>query len=659
MSIEDSTAATACSQAIKINGNPKLWSQFLRFYYNIYQLAKKVTNGVPDYPIASMIWQQLNAETQQTIIQPLWTTYSMVGKKQDDINGLSNGVISATSTSAVLDPTAAGDVSIGVECTLPKFVVARRKGGKMLWIPKLPQLRFDSDGTVVGVDFIPLDFIHPNDNDDLITGTDFMNLSTISSAPNYRTFAFGDDYSQDEDWKMWDWQTESYYYQGLAANVAERVQLSTHNRPIQTVFPQEIYTRIQKMEPAERNRYLKMMKARVSRTGVLQSSAGSDAKAGEKSMYFPLFLSSTENPSLNFDTRFVEQLDIDVITRDLKDVFTTADVVPQNTSLNSLYEWIHNFRTTVFGGDFTSAGLTTGPAMDTSTLSGASNACTFTPTSGTLLTQLSSSGAVVAYPDSYNAYNLYTPRSYVIDLRSYSTVPQNFVKVEALLYYHNFHDTTAQAIRDSNFKPGTPASLLSYNTYLETPQLLKQSDLQNTNPINVNLTTNNLVFGTTFFVRRRASKPKLASKRDHNMQTLRLKSVALTASGQQLYSSVLDESQITDPFDYDLASGKVGRKYSNALISQAIDDPYTGESFFMYHIPFGFSSDMTYNSGSIAFQTLNNPVLTVQVDLGKDASQPVDVAIEDNEWELVVLHNYWQMIRIDSNTGAITRSLDL
>lgn len=649
MAKDDSTYASSFSQLIKINGNPKLWSEFLRFYMNIYALAASGNS------IASMVWEQLKAEPIQTIDQLLYTSGTLLQNTTSNIapDGIvvdEKGLVDATITGS--EAAFALEKSAVVECTLPKFVVARRKGGKILWVPKLPQLRFDANGSVVGVDFIPLDFIHPNDDDDDLSKLKFFNLSgdANKSKYNYRTFAYGDDNTVDEDWQMWDWQTESFYYQGFAANIAERIQLSTHNRPIQTIFPQELYTRIQKLEPAERARCLKMMKTRVSKSGYLEDNAGSQGHAGEKVTYLPLFLSSTENPSLNFDTRFVEQLDIDVFTRDIKDVFSASDVIAQNTNPNNLYQWVSLFRTTIFGGDYGTVGAAK-PAT----------AQAFTPVTAAtaILTDLGKVKAITAASASYETYNALTPRSYVIDLRSYQSVPANNIKVEALLYFHNFHDTTAQAIRDANFKPGTPASLLSYNTYLETPVALTLSQLQNTEKVNILLTSNNLVFGTSFFIRRRASVPKKSNKRDHYMQTLRVKSVTLTASGQQIYSSVLDESQITDPFDYDLASGKVGRKYNNSLISQSIDDPYTGESFYHYMIPYGFSSDMTYNSGSIAFQTLNNPVLTLEVDVGKDASQPIDVVVNDKEFEVVVFHNYWQMIRIDSNTGSITRSLDL
>jgi hypothetical protein len=263
-------------------------------------------------------------------------------------------------------------------------------------------------------------------------------------------------------------------------------------------------------------------------------------------------------------------------------------------------------------------------------------------------------------------------------MRSFQTVPENYIKVEALCYFHNFHDATSQAIRDSNFKPGTPASLLAYNTYMETVRPIKLSELQNTTPIQALITSNNLVFGTTFMVRRRSVSPLLSNKRDHYMQTLPIKEVTLTASGQQIYQGNLDEAQLTDPFDHDLASGKIGRKYDRRLIAQSINDSITGEPLYVYHIPYGFSSDMTYNSGSVAFQTLNNPVLSVTIDVGSGASRPFQVTGDPakEEFELVVWHNYCEyyyyylimilltlstgnMIRIDSNTGAITRSLDL
>lgn len=653
---QDATAGPY-TQLLKLNGGPDMWSAINRFYYSIYQLAKQstLTNGVVTWthPLARMVWDALVNEPVQYVQMPIYSGHGVTAPVTS-----TNFVI--TGTTGNLSALSANNVLYYVNCTLPRTAVAISRGGQTYWVPKIPQLRWDANGTVVGVDFVPLHLLHPNDNGD--SESDIALISKLSTDPskaltNYRQFSIGSGGGRNDDFNTWDWQSESYYYPGLAANVAERIQLSTHNRPIQTIFPQETLARIQMLEPAERSRYMKMMQARVSQSGKPGSVAG------EKCMYLPLFLSSTENPSLNYDTRFVEQLDIDVITNALDKIFVSSDVsTGSQTTPTTLKTWLDTIRNIIFNFDWanTVGGTTTYGPQTTRPGSGSFVAYT-TPVSDALRKDLIQNSAIDAFPTSYGTYQALTVRSYVLALRNFQSVPDNFIKVEALTYFHNFHDATAQAIRDSNFKPGVPASLLSYNTYMETVRPITLKELQNTTPLQVLLTTNNLVNGTTFFVRRRYTNVNLANKRDHLMQTLPIKSTSLTASGQQIYTANLDEAQLTDVFHYPLASGAIGRKYNRTNIAQALTDPLTGESFYMYYIPFAFSSDLTYNSGSVAFQTLNNPVLTVTVDVGTGASRPFNVTGSDNvpEWELVVYHTYWQMIRIDSNTGAITRSLDL
>jgi len=657
-SVGQAGAAGPYTQLLKLNGTPAMWSAHLRLYYGIYQLAKQVTypNGVQTYtyPLAKMVWDALLNEPVQSMPMDLYSANGVTAPAT-----YSEDTATVTATTGTLANVTAANIVWKVTCTLPRTVVGISRAGQTFWIPKLPQFRFDANGTIIGVDFVPLHLLHPNDNADSIA--DIALISKLSSdatksSLNYRQFPFGAAKAVADDWAPWDWQTEAFYYQGIAANVAERVQLSTHNRPIQTIFPQETYARIQQFQPAERQRYLKMMQARISTSG--KATGDANGKAGEKSMYFPLFLASTENPSLNFDTRFVEQLDIDVMTNSLDKVFTASDVVQQKSTLLTIAGWIDLLRTSVFDFNWKSAA---GAIQPVNTAATGVYTVYSDPAAVIVRNDLSASGALNDKPASYAIYNAATPRSLVLSLRSFQTVPRNYIKVEALCYFHNFHDSTSQAIRDSNFKPGTPASLLMYNTYMETVRPIKLSELQATTSIQALITTNNLVFGTTFFIRRRSVSPLLSNKRDHYMQTLPIKEVSLTASGQQIYNAVFDEAQLTDVFDHDLASGKLGRKYDRRLIAQAIDDPITGESFYVYHIPYGFSSDMTYNSGSIAFQTLNNPVLNVTIDVGSGASRPFEVTGDPakEEFELVIMHNYFNMMRIDSNTGAITRSLDL
>lgn len=657
--VTGSVAQTAgpYTQLLKLNGGPDIWSAVNRLYYSIYQLAiqSSIVNGstVWTHPLARMVWDALVNEPVQYVQMPIYSSHGITAPIT-----MTNGVI--TSATGNLAAVTANNILYYVNCMLPRTAVAISRGGQTYWIPKIPQLRWDANGTCVGVDFVPLHLMHPNDNGD--SASDIALLTKLSTDPskattNYRQFSIGSGGGRNDDFNTWDWQSESYYYPGLAANVAERVQLSTHNRPIQTIFPQETLARLQMLEPAERSRYMKMMQARVSQTGKPGSVPG------EKCMYLPLFLSSTENPSLNYDTRFVEQLDIDVITNSLDKVFVSSDVTTgAQSTLSTIKTWIDTIRGTIFNFDWanTVGGTTTYGPQATRPANG-SFAHFSSLAAISLRSDLIQNSAIDGYPTSYGAYQALTTRSYVLGLRNFQSVPDNYIKVEALAYFHNFHDATAQAIRDSNYKPGVPASLLSYNTYMETVRPITLKELQNTSQLQVLLTTNNLVSGTTFFVRRRYTNVNLANKRDHLMQTLPIKSATLTASGQQLYTANLDEAQITDVFHYPLASGAIGRKYNRTNLSQALADPLTGESYYVYHIPFSFSSDLTYNSGSVAFQTLNNPVLTVTVDVGSGASRPFNVTGSDNvpEWELVVFHTYWQMIRIDSNTGAITRSLDL
>lgn len=661
------TNAGPYTQLLKLNGSPAMWSAHLRFYYGIYKLARETTTSsggvtVPTHPLAKMVWEQLLLEPQQVQMMPMYNP--VTAQNIQPVASSTGNVI--TSEVGNAETISVSNVLFYVRTTLPKTVVGITRGGENFWIPKLPQFRFDSNGTIVGVDFVPLHFLHPNDNGDTLDDITLLSkYSSTNGAINYRVFPYGDTGIKD-DYNMWDWQSESYYYNGFAANIAERLHLSSHNRPIQTVFPQESLTRVQKFQPAERQRYLKMMKPRILKSGA--ATGDTTGNGGQRVTYFPFFLSSTEDPSRNYDTRFVEQLDIDVITNPLTSIFVPSDVVNQSLTLQTLAAWIDSYRVAVFdfnwsdvisGNTFIGPGPFTSPALPDAVAT--SRSVYSTPAALAVRADLGTVGALTDKPDSFRIYQAQTPRSLVLTLRSFKPVPQNKIIVEAIAYFHNFHDATAQAIRDSNFKPGTPASLLTYNTYMESVRPLTLTELQETKTIQVPLTTNNLVFGTTFFVRRRTGSPLISNKRDHLMQTLPIKEVTLTGSGQQIYNAILDESQVTDVFDYPLASGKQGRMYSNALISQSLDDPITGESFYFGYIPFSFSSDMTYNSGSVAFQTINNPVLTITVDVGKNASRPFDItgSATDAEWELVIYHNYWQMVRIDSNTGAITRSLDL
>lgn len=654
------SAAGPYTQLVRMNGNPALWSSILRFYHSIYQLqaadqaGANFTNTKP-FLVAKMVWAQLLAEPRETVRMPLYSSANLPAAYAPV---QPNGVITDTAGAAVTGPPVAATQLF--DCVLPPYMTTVSRGGVLFYIPKMPQLQFDATGTLVGVKFVAMHLLHPNDQADatsqmFLTGR--LQTDTNKQGLNYREFAFNPS-STDTEWKPWDWQTESQYYPGFTANLADRIVLSTHNRPIQTIFPQEVFGRVQRMPAHDRYRYLKMMKPRVSKQGTCGT------QAGEKIMYQPVLLHSTENPSFNLDTRFVEQLDLDVYVNNLTDIYNASDLaVSANAAPLSFATWVEKYRSALFYFEWRhslSGGNTIeGPIARGSVTASASGWTISSSNTTATLEALEISKVATVNPTAFDAYSVWSPPSYVIGLRTCQNVPADYIKVEALLYYHNFHDATAQAIRDSNFKPGEPASVLAYNTYAESEMIVKVADLQQTNTINIPITSNNLIFGTYFVIKRRRTNLKYGNKRDHMMQTLPIKRITLTASGQQIYTSANDELALTDTWDYDLATGKVGRKYLNSVLIQSRDDLISGETFYLYYIPFSFSSDMTYNSGSLAFQTLNNPMLSIEINVGATATQPFDIIAQEGEWSIRVYHNYWNMLRIDSNTGSITKSLDL
>jgi hypothetical protein len=640
------------------SGDAEMWSAFMTLWYNIYLLAQNDTSSdtTGTYKIAKIVLNELQSLPPRTINMPLYSGAQVGPISAYKMKVINSGIITIISddsqttvkSPANIDPLKPVQFA---SVTLPGWIKSVNKGERIILIPKLPNLQFDDNGKITGCKFVDMDLMHPQDNAATYAQTFLGQLQTSvsSESQNNRVFAFENSAAGTEEWNMWDWQTDTFRYPLQTANLSSSITLTTHNRPVQTVFPRETVARINRMGYEDRLRYLKMMEPRISQEG----KVGPSGNAGAKVQYFPLFLASTENPSLNFDTRFVEQLDLDVAVQPYVSSHVSSDVAQAGADAPvSIAKFIVD---TIIKKLFDAQVSTTLSYVHTPPSNLVSHI--MNPSISSNVADLYKNGQSSSYISSYVSA---TPRDYVLSLRNYQNTFQDYVKVEALLYYHNFHDGTSQAIRDSNFKPGTPASLLMYNTYQETERLLTQTELQNTKEIIIQLTTNNLVFGTTFLVRRRnISDPARANKLDHLMNTLPIKKVTLTGSGQQLYTADLDETQLTDAWDYDLASGKVGRKYNNGVMIQAIDDPVTGDSFHLYYIPYSFSSDMTYNSGSVAFQTINNPVLTLVVDAGVNASQPFNINSQDGEYSIEVYHNYWNMVRIDSNTGAITKSLDL
>ena len=434
----------------------------------------------------------------------------------------------------------------------------------------------------------------------------------------------------------WDWCSQSNLSKYLGAIIPERIELSTHNRPIQTIYPLQTVMQIHRMSTDDKERYLSMLRPVLedspSNTPRVIGVGGYGREAVDSHStdrvwycYFPLFLSFFEEPSRNLDTRFVESLEIDVTVRKDTDIFFFFFLGDRAAELDGTAK--RNY-----GGILSNRGLHRifGGALDT------------------------------------------------IRHRRLARVVSTQITVQLINYYYNFHDSTSQAIRDANFKPNVPLNLLTYNTYAENPVNLTADTLRNGGTININLTCNNLIQGISFMVRRRAylatddRKYQVTAFQDL-LTTLPIKRVTLSGSGQQLYTATGHECLMIDQFDYPLSSMKSGKNYTNTsalyadnMASSTVHNKQQTDHFFAYYIPFGFSQDKTYQSGSVAMQTINNPTLsieffpldgwTIQDDslafkrsqffnqraVLADRSDSQDILV-DNEFEIAIFEDFWQV----------------
>lgn len=443
----------------------------------------------------------------------------------------------------------------------------------------------------------------------------------------------------------WDWCTQSNLSQLLGAIIPSVVTLSTHNRPIQTIYPLESLARIFNMPGDKKNKYLSMIRphltASPSQCNTVRSQADAYGTDRMWTCYLPLFLSFFEEPSMNLDTRFVENLELDVTIRADTDIYWSADLGDQAANLPVLGV---ASTPTLFQDAVTScSGLTDGP---------------------------------------YNS----------VTFRRMCRVVDTVLDVNCIVSYYNFHDTTSQSIRDANYKPNIPANLLTYNTYFESPVSLSAATILGGGSVTINLSCNNLVFEMIVMVRRKAhlnaQKHELSAFQDF-AQTLPIKDITLQGSGQQLYTATGVECLLVDQIDSGLSTFKNGgygtnssSLYADNMASSHVTNKTPSNHFFAYHLKFGMTTDYRYNSGAMALQSINNPTITINFHpldgwVIQDTSLAVKNAsffnrntqlghtaiasglVQDNEFEVLVFENYWQMTRIDSNTGAITKSLDL
>lgn len=266
--------------------------------------------------------------------------------------------------------------------------------------------------------------------------------------------------------------------------------------------------------------------------------------------------------------------------------------------------------------------------------------------------------------------------------------------LELVLIYHNWHDNIENTIRNSNYKRGVPASVYSTN-WVRAATTAKVVSGNAT--LSIPITSRNLA--TEILV---VAKSKSAGNNTFStIETLkRLKSdyvvnlegefhydLELTGSGKTIWSGKSKELLGPDSADYDLserrlmggdcAYGGIRKKgvsphkggfgvydstytISGAIstlgpntVSQGSVDYSFGDN--MAIMRFGFQSTDEFYSGGIALQTISNPTIHIT----PPASTGLSNSWTDMEIEFDVYVKHANLVRIDSDTGAVSRTLDV
>lgn len=222
------------------------------------------------------------------------------------------------------------------------------------------------------------------------------------------------------------------------------------------------------------------------------------------------------------------------------------------------------------------------------------------------------------------------------------------VTVAVVSYFYNWHDKIENRVRNTNFPKGQPATILARDAKEEVyPFAL------GTNPQTFDIRSNNACYALSVqvyttdnaYVKRRQEGRKLTELR-------------LLGAGQELWKTTSQESETIDAWDFELSTlnprprGPVASLegvYAAELA--AATNPGATPLKINYsniaHIPFGFSSNPLYNTGVLGLQTISNP----QLEITTLTTPTADFRVS------IIVHHY-KFIRIDSDNGTITTSLD-
>jgi hypothetical protein len=265
------------------------------------------------------------------------------------------------------------------------------------------------------------------------------------------------------------------------------------------------------------------------------------------------------------------------------------------------------------------------------------------------------------------------------------TVATQFHKVTLVNIYHNWHDNIENSIRNANYKKGVPASVYATNWVRANSA---KAALNTASSFDIPINTRNLVTEILMVAKQYRTGKILLPRVDVKSDYTTLGASAFTCdyelmgSGKSIWKASLQELQGPDSCEYDLMTRRSGggvaygglKREARTSSHQSISGDYdafaagAGADYLrpsgnqitqggvdysfgdnMAVMRFGFQTNDEYYTGGIALQTISNPTIRVHHPSGWT----------DRDIEIVVYVKHGNMIRIDSDTGSITRTLDV
>lgn len=238
-------------------------------------------------------------------------------------------------------------------------------------------------------------------------------------------------------------------------------------------------------------------------------------------------------------------------------------------------------------------------------------------------------------------------------------------KASLACIYHNFHDVIENSIRDQNFKRGFPASVYCHDHKVESSRLVSGKKLT------VRLTNRQLTSEILFQLRQgkgATTRPRYTVPKD--MGNIGPFEFILYGSGRPIWRAYSWELSGPDVADYQLADGHAyGEDLAKPCTSVIYTAPIQSSLPFkashqllsrvslgfenLFSVRFGFQANDNFYTGGLALQTISNPYVEI-ISLGTE-----DTPWADDKYDMDVILKTCQMLRIDSDTGVITTSLDV